>query len=169
MFRQLVDEVALRALCSGSPQTLVRVPDLLRLQVVANCERQASKQEAHHRSEMVRRCENVFPHESTLVCRRAISRWQYTLRCHRPPLGLAAGRAFSDAGSTESRPNVSHRNLAILQSSQRAAHLRWLAAAPAKPHGTRRTIVWRARDRVQDLRNGPVPLKRAAQRQPGQK
>ena len=99
-----------------------------------------------------------------LVCRRAISRWQYTLRCHRPPLGLAAGRAFLDAGSTESRPNVSHRSLAILQSSQRAAHLRWLAAAPAKPHDTRRTIVWRARDRVQDLHNGPVSLKRVAQR-----
>jgi hypothetical protein len=114
----------------------------------------------------LRRCGDVkmFILTTAPSCRHAISRSQYTLRCHRPPLGLMADRAFSDAGSTESRPNVSHRSLAILQSSRRAAHQRWLVVARVKPHGMRRTIVWRARVRVQDLRNCLEPLKRAAQR-----
>src|SRR5690348_7003102 len=61
------------------------------------------------------------------------------------------------------RPNVSHQNLEIFQSSQRAAHQRWRVVAPVKRHGMQRTIVWPAQGHVQDLRYSPVWLKPAAE------
>jgi hypothetical protein len=58
-----------------------------------------------------------------------------------------------------SRPAVSHRSLAISQSSRTAAHQRWLVAGRAKPRGMTRTNVSLARARARDLRNCPAQLK----------